>query len=328
MAYKQSVYLKAKAALDARRSAAEQEARRRYDEVAKKCPELDAIDREMAACGAEAVRCVARGDDGQACMAALSQKNLALQQERRALLERNGFRADYLEDVYTCPVCKDTGTHGNYYCKCYLRLIRETAKAQIKAAQLCESTFDTFDLRYYPDAVDPQLGKSPRQIMTAVLSFFKTYAETFTPSAKGLLLLGKTGLGKTHLSLALVNRLIDRGFNVYYDSAQNLMDRLERNRFSNKYDDEELNDDIYESDLLIIDDLGTEFSTSFTVAAMYNIINNRINSGLPTILNSNLLLPEIEARYSQRFTSRIVGACDVVEFHGRDIRQQKIHAKF
>ena len=328
MAYKKSVYLKAKAALDARRAASEQMARLRHEEVLRVCPALEDVEREMTACGAEVIRRIAGGEDCKQNFDTLKAHSLAMQQERARLLKEHGFAADYLDNVYTCPVCQDTGTHGSYYCDCYLALVRETAKKEIKAAQLGQCTFETFDLRYYSDTVDPQLGKSHRQVMAAVLQHFKNYAEQFTPRSRGAILLGKTGLGKTHLSLAVVNRLVERGFNVYYDSAAGLLNRLEKQRFSKNDTDDELEEDIFSSDLLVIDDLGTEFTTSFTTAAIYDVLNTRLNRGLPTFFNSNMTLNEIEERYSQRFTSRVVGNCDIVGFYGKDIRQQKIREKF
>lgn len=328
MAYKKSVYLKAKAALDARRAASQQKARLRHEEVLRVCPALADVEREMTACGAEVIRSIASGEDCKKNFDMLKQHSLSMQRERTRLLTENGFAADYLDNVYVCPVCQDTGTHGAYYCECYLSLIRETAKKEIRASQLDKCTFDTFDLRYYSDTVDPKLGKSHRQIMAAVLSHFKNYAEHFSNQSRGAILLGKTGLGKTHLSLAVVNRLTERGFNVYYDSAAGLLNRLEKQRFSRSETDEELEEDVYESDLLVIDDLGTEFSTAFTTAALYDVLNTRLNRGLPTFLNSNMVLSEIEERYSQRFTSRVVGNCDIVWFYGKDIRQQKIRENF
>ena len=136
-------------------------------------------------------------------------------------------------------------------------------------------------------------------------------------------MLGKTGLGKTHLSLAVVNRLLDRGFNVYYDSAQGILDRLEKDHFNRNYQDDELQEDLYKSDLLVIDDLGTEMVTSFTLSALYQLVNERINDGLPTLFSTNLTPAELEAIYSQRLTSRILGTCDILQFYGKDVRQQK-----
>ena len=158
--------------------------------------------------------------------------------------------------------------------------------------------------------------------MENVCAYLKHYADNFTPASKSLLMIGKTGLGKTHLSLAVANRVLDRGFNVYYDSAQGIMDRLEKDHFGRGARDEELQEDLYQSDLLVIDDLGTEMVTSFTLAALYQLINERINDGLPTICSTNLTPAELEAVYSQRLTSRLLGTCDVLQFYGRDVRQQ------
>ncbi len=324
MAYKKSIYLRAKQALDDRRRASEARYWQRHAEVVAACPEIDALERQLAATGAEVVKLAARGESSSAQIARLSAENLELQRKRAELLQTAGFPKDYLENVYTCPACRDTGSCGSYYCKCYLDLIRQTAKDAIPAAAMLKNcTFETFDLSYYSDEVDPALGLSHRRVMTTVVAFLKDYCSSFSPASKGLLMLGKTGLGKTHLSLAVVNRLIDRNFNVYYGTAQNILDRLQKEHFSRGTTDEELDDDLYRSDLLVIDDLGTEMVTSFTVSALYNLLNTRLGNGLPTVFNTNLQLSELEQTYSQRFTSRLMGSCDIIEFHGRDVRQQK-----
>ena len=324
MAYKRSVYLTAKEALDSRRAAAQQLQQQRHAQVAQACPAILDAEREMAACGAELIRIACAGGDTAQQLAALSQRNLEAQQRRAALMEEAGFPADYLDNVYTCPICKDTGTHGSYYCKCYLDLIRQTAKDTVKgAAQLKKCTFETFSLRYYSDTVDPALGLSHREIMTSVRDYLERYAATFSAGAKSLIMFGKTGLGKTHLSLAVVNRLLDRGFSVYYDSAQGILDRLEKEHFHRGNRDDELQEDLYKSDLLVIDDLGTEMTTAFTLSALYQLVNERINDGLPTIFSTNLTPAELEATYSQRLTSRILGTCDILQFYGKDVRQQK-----
>ncbi len=324
MAYKRRVYLTAKETLDNRRADAQRLQQQRRAEAAQICPAILDAEREMAACGAELIKIACAGGDTQEQLAALSQRNLDAQQRRADLLKEAGFPADYLDNVYTCPVCKDTGTHGSYYCKCYLDLIRQTAKNCIKgASQLKKCTFETFSLRYYSDITDPTLGSSHREIMGNIRDYLQSYADTFTPAAKSLIMLGKTGLGKTHLSLAVVNRVLDRGFNVYYDSAQGIMYRLEKVHFNRGVRDEELQEDLYKSDLLVIDDLGTEMVTSFTLAALYQLVNERINDGLPTIFSTNQTPAELEATYSQRLTSRLLGTCDILQFYGKDVRAQK-----
>ena len=324
MAYKRSVYQQAKEALDRRRAQAERLQQQRHDEIAAQCPELLDAEREMAACGAELIRVACRGEQVDQKIAALSQRNLDAQQQRAKLLQTLGYAPDYLDNVYTCPICKDTGTHGSYYCTCYLDLIRQTAKESIKGAALLKKcTFETFSLRYYSDMPDPAIGRSHREIMRRISEYLQTYANTFSTQSKSLLMMGKTGLGKTHLSLAVVNRVIDRGFNVYYDSAQGVLDRLEKDHFDRNNRDDALQEDLYRSDLLVIDDLGTEMTTAFTVSALYRLVNERMNDGLPTIFSTNLTAQELEAKYSQRLMSRLLGMCDLLQFYGRDVRQQK-----
>lgn len=324
MAYKRSVYVKAKDALDARKAKAERQQEIRHSEIISKCPQIAEIENEIASYGAKAVKSIGMGADAAEYIMNLSVKNLEAQRKKKELLAAAGYPQDYLETTYFCPKCKDTGSHDSYYCECYLDLIKQTAKDEIKAsASLKQCTFDNFKLDYYSDKKDQNLGTSPRFLMSVALEHCKNYAENFTTASKGIAFIGKTGLGKTHLSLAIVNRLVERGFNVYYDSAQGILDRLQKAHFSNNNIDEDLDDDIYKSDALIIDDLGTEFSTTFTVSAIYNLINTRINNGVPTIISTNMSARELEERYSQRFTSRVFGTCDCIQFYGRDIRQIK-----
>ena len=136
---------------------------------------------------------------------------------------------------------------------------------------------------------------------------------------------GATGLGKTHLSLSIANELLGRGYSVVYVSAPDILFQLEKAHFSYGYDSEsDLISTLSECDLLIIDDLGTEFSTNFTVSQIYNIFNNRILRSKPVIINTNLTIKELENSYSQRFVSRVMGTCDKLDFVGRDIRPQKV----
>ena len=157
--------------------------------------------------------------------------------------------------------------------------------------------------------------------MSKVYEYCKAYAEDFTTKSKNLLMMGATGLGKTHLSLAIANRVIEKGYDVYYDSIQNIMDKLEKEHFGRLPREESIKDDILSCDLLIIDDLGVEFTTQFTVAELHSIINTRILRCLPTIISTNLELTDIEKQYSQRIASRIIGTSMPLRFCGNDIRQ-------
>ncbi|MDR2909403.1 MAG: ATP-binding protein, partial [Oscillospiraceae bacterium] len=146
------------------------------------------------------------------------------------------------------------------------------------------------------------------------------WAEGFNAKSESLLLLGRTGLGKTHLSVAMARAVAMAGYGVVYSSAQRMMDALEAEKFSRDPKAEGAADIFLNCDLLALDDLGTEFSTQFTAAALFNVINTRLTEGRPTVVNTNLEPVEIEAKYSQRMVSRLICGYRVLRFAGKDIR--------
>ena len=159
--------------------------------------------------------------------------------------------------------------------------------------------------------------------MESVMNFCKSYAADFSTYSPSIILQGNTGLGKTHLSLAIAGEVIKRGFGVIYASAQNILSQLENEKFGRaQYADTEKN--ILECDLLILDDLGSEFRSQFTVSEVYNIINTRLLNGNPTIISTNLSMESIEDIYTPRIASRILSEYTLLWFDGKDIRQLKM----
>ena len=326
MSYSRKVYVKAASTLERRRSKAEHTQSMHREEAYAKIPELISIDREISSAGAEVIRAIGMGENAQRFIEELSKKNLAAQKRRKDILKENGYPEDYLDADYTCKKCRDTGFVSGVMCDCYKELLRDTALAELnELSPSSRSTFESFNVNYYPDAADAVTGVNPRSRMKEILDFCKDYAADFGTDSPSLLLYGATGLGKTHLSLAIASEAIRKGYGVIYGSAQNLMSRLEKEHFSsgrdNEYDGSE--QAILECDLLVIDDLGAEFSTQFTVAELYNIINTRIMSRLPVIISTNLTPDGLEQKYTQRITSRIIGNYISLYFCGKDIRQIK-----
>lgn len=180
-------------------------------------------------------------------------------------------------------------------------------------------SFASFSLDYYPAEPLPGSKSSARDVMRRALEECRNYADTFTPSSRSMFFQGKTGLGKTHLSLSIAKEVIRKGYNVLYTPAQTLLETLERERFRRGEESYSLNF-VLDCDLLILDDLGAEFSTNFSVSVIYNIINSRLVEGKPTIISSNLTAKELEARYSPRVVSRIMGGYYTIPFLGNDIR--------
>ena len=313
---------RAKQVLDRRRETAEREAEQKAEELELLSPELRALNRKLSAAGLKAVQLAITGD--QAAMDRLRDENLADQERRREILESLGSSEEALEVHYTCPVCNDTGVVGNHYCDCFKRLVKSLQTENLNAVSPAgDSTFDNFNLAYYQGVTDPETGVDAYSRMGQIVSYCEAYAEDFGLSSPSLILYGNTGLGKTHLSLAIANKAIEKGFNVVYGSAHNLLSEIEKEHFGRLKTDDSPEDNVLNADLLILDDLGAEFSTSFTVSMVYNIINTRILKGLPTIISTNLWYDEISDKYGNRVYSRIIGNYTPLEFAGRDVRQLK-----
>lgn len=324
MAYKQIVYQRAKAELENRKRKAESENDARRLEVISLCPEIARIESEIASFGLDAVKALGMGADAEKYIRELSVKSLAAQSRKKQLLKNAGFDENYLEIRYTCPLCRDTGSHDGYFCECQKKEVINQAKALLgETAPVKNCTFEKFSLNYYPDVVDPSLGISQREHMRSVFNFCKDYANHFTKKAQGLVMYGGTGLGKTHLSLAIANVVIERGYDVYYGSIQSIMEKLEKEHFGKKITEESEKENITNADLLIIDDLGVEFVTQFTTASLHDILNTRMLKGLPTIISTNLEMNEIYEKYTQRIASRLFGSSMPLPFCGKDIRQIK-----
>lgn len=323
MGYGKDVYQAVMEKLNLQRVAAEQESRRRRDDFYAACPRAAEIERLLSHTAVQAAKAVLGSGNSGEILAKLKENNLALQEERRQLLASAGLPEDYLQPHYQCPKCEDTGYIDGRMCSCLKELLRKEAYRRLNdSTPLSLCTFDSFSLSYYPDTSDSPDRPSPRAQIGKILSYCRRYASNFSPDSPSLLMQGGTGLGKTHLSLSIANEAIERGFGVIYGSTQNLASSLEKERFRRDSDDE-TNQMLLSCDLLILDDLGTEFSTSFIDAAIYNIVNTRLMSKRPTIISTNLSLREMETRYTERFVSRIIGSYIRLFFYGSDVRQQR-----
>lgn len=320
MGYSTDIYAKAARIVKRRCVEAEAAADAHRREVYAAIPQMQAIDAEIGRAATDVVKAIGMQGDAQKFVQLLSEKNLSAQEKRRALLREHGFPEDYLQPKYTCEKCGDTGFCGGIRCRCVDDLMRQIAYSSLCSDfPLERSTFDTFNLGFYSKRADPKTGVVPYTRMEEVLNYCKQYAADFDMHSPSLFLYGETGLGKTHLSLAIAGVVTQKGYGVIYGSAQNLLDRLEREHF--KDESEGASDAILGCDLLILDDLGAEFSTQFSVATVYNIINTRLLSGKPVIISTNLTIKELEKRYTRRITSRIFGTYTTLAFFGSDVRQ-------
>ena len=217
---------------------------------------------------------------------------------------------------YFCEKCEDTGAVGEMDCECLTALVRQLAYQKMcKEFPANKYHFEDFSLDYYPD-------EKERERMEDIYNKTLEYAENFGKNSGSMFFQGGTGLGKTHISLSIANKVAQNGFGVLYNSTQNFLSAVEKEHFGNDKDGDTLIS-LLECDLLILDDLGTEFLTQFTTSVLYNIINTRYINSRPTIISSNLTPRELEERYGQQLFSRFAGCFDWLVFLGGDIRKQK-----
>lgn len=296
----------------------------REAEIAEKHPEINAIERELSGTSGKLISLIADGvPDLEKRLSELENENLFLQEKLKASLVKAGYPSDYLDTVYSCKLCKDSGIYEGKRCECFMNMVKKAAAEELnRSSPLRLTGFEEFSLNYYDNTTATVLGCTAREAMEENYSFCKSYAENFHIPCASLLLHGKTGLGKTHLSLSIASVVLKKGYSVIYGSAPDLFRRIEKEQFGNKENVGATIETLQDADLLILDDIGAEFESKFYVSAFYNILNNRMNASLPTIVSTNLELPEIQERYGDRIASRLMTMENLI-FVGKDVRNIK-----
>ncbi len=261
-----------------------------------------------------------RSDDIKSEIEKIRDENLAMQSKLKSMLTSLGFAEDYLEVKYICQKCSDTGVSNGNRCDCVTELLDKYSVFELnKNCKIKLHSFAEFNLNYYPESVTYKGNViNAKEIMAENLRFCIDYTNNFTPDSAGLLLLGETGLGKTFLSSCIACEVLKKGYSVAFDSIQNYLRDIEKEHFGRAQGD--TLETLLNADLVILDDLGSEFSSSFNSASIYNIINSRANMGKPTIVSTNLSLEELQARYDDRIISRLLGMYLTLRFIGSDIR--------
>ncbi len=314
----ESAYALANRELEEIRNANHEELSRRRHEVISKEPKIAEIENELMKCGTRLLECVLKKTSDFEEIKANIQK---LQAEKLFVLEKNGFSPQYLDDIYSCKECRDTGFIGGRRCSCLKALILKHIGANSNLTEhMRNQTFENFDFSLFED----QQNDSAHivQLTHSICKKAKSFADTFDETHENILLTGNAGTGKTFVSSCIANHALERGKTVYYQTAYKLFEFFEKDKFSkdSEEDTSEIIKYIYDADLLIIDDLGTEFVTQFTLAAFFDIINSRIISGKSTIISTNLNFEELATIYSHRITSRFVGEYTLLQTVGKDLR--------
>ena len=323
MRTKNELYQSARRVVDARRQTARALAQDARAQAEAAIPALRHAEEEVRVRGIRCAMAGAAGKDRTEAAAALT----AAKQQLTALLAASGRPADALEPKFTCKLCQDTGVVDGHTCSCVHQVMQQLRRQEIEAlSSLSVSSFDTMKLDYYPAEVDARLGCAPRAYMGQLLQGLRSYAEAFDPAdSESLMFIGNAGLGKTHAALAIAGIVLERGFDVIYVSSPDFFSKLEALHFGSDPGGEEetLLQTATGADLLILDDLGSEFNSTFLISTLYSLLNNRLGAKLPTIVTTNITDGSLlEKLYTEKISSRLSAFAPFL-FVGQDIRAQR-----
>ncbi len=295
----------------------------RLDEVYAKVPQLKSINDQIASLSVEAAR--KKLDDDNLSYNLLKKKIEDLRNEKANMLSICGFSEDYFEPVYTCKNCKDTGYVNGEKCHCFKQEVINVVYSQSNIKNiLCRENFNSFSYEYYSDEeINPTTGLSSLDTAKRAADECKYFIEDFDNKPKNLFFYGNTGVGKTFLSNCVAKELLEKGYSVIYFTAFQLFDILSKGVFDRDADAIAAHQNIFDCDLLIIDDLGTEFANSFTTSQLFLCVNERLLRQKSTIISTNLNLNQMIDMYSERTWSRISSNYTLIKLFGDDIRIQK-----
>ncbi|MCM1162427.1 MAG: ATP-binding protein [Roseburia sp.] len=289
---------------------------KRFKEIEEKLPKYQEISRSISSLCLERGKRLLNGDVH--ATASLHDEISALSHEKKTLLRDAGYPDDYLEPIYDCPLCKDTGFIDGRKCSCFKQAVINLLYQQSNIKEMLkEENFSKLSMEYY-------IGEDLQRFSHAVEGS-KKFIEDFHLDYHNLFFYGTVGTGKSFLSNCIAKELMDKGYSVIYFSSSRLFDTLSKMTFEYQ-SKEELNriyDDLYNCDLLIIDDLGTELTNSFVASSLFSCLNERQLRKNPTIISTNLSLEELSKRYSERIFSRITSYFQLYKLSGQDIRMHK-----
>ncbi|WP_295153463.1 ATP-binding protein [uncultured Ruminococcus sp.] len=315
----------AESILSERRNDAEKQHTERLQEIAENAPEIYRMNNEALGLNYALIGSIGKGGEKKSIsesIAAIRERNLTIRHNIRAMLEACGYPGDYLQYHYVCEKCRDTGYHEGVRCDCMKKLLKYYTTEEINERCSIElHDFSEFRVELYSNVPSPG-GEIPREKMRTLFDFCRKYAEHFDENSRSLFFFGRTGLGKTFLSSCIAKKLIEDDRNVVYGSLLKLLRQIEDERFHRASGD--TTGVLLDADLVILDDLGSEFQTQFTDAVIYEILNERINNRRPTIISTNLTTKELDRKYNDRIVSRITGCFIPCAFLGSDVRLEKM----
>ena len=301
----------------------------RKRQIYLKIPEISKIDNEIFELGLSLSKAVLLSPDKiEEIVFEAKEKINILNNQKKQLLNKYNVPLDYLTEHTYCESCRDTGfIRSGEKCHCLKQeIINEAYKMSNLSRVLEKENFDKFDVTIFPEDKFEDKKVSPRENMLYILSLCDDFVLNFDkPNSENLLFQGTTGLGKTFMCNCIAKELLDKGRVVIYQTAFKILEIIETYKF--RKDTNPLSEDqyklLFDCDLLIIDDLGTEVTNSFTNSEIFNIVNTRIIDGKKTIISTNLTLTDIAKTYTERTISRILDHFRILWFYGKDLRWEK-----
>ncbi|MBR0278171.1 MAG: ATP-binding protein [Clostridia bacterium] len=289
-------------------------------------PRIKEIDDELESVALKACSGILKsGNSPKQVIQSMKLKTDMLVEEKRKIIASSGMTENCMDEIFNCKICKDKGYIDGKRCKCYFEKMKKYIQKRSNISAEKMHSFAKFDTGLYSDNIDEEYGISPRENAECILKTAVKFAKEENGCPRHLLFYGGTGLGKTFTSECIAREYIKRGKSVFYTSAPKLLSIFEDYKFGRNTSEEIKGKIDYIScvDLLIIDDLGTEFRTQYTDSILFDIINTRIIDGASMIISTNLSSEELNSTYSARISSRIIGNFELMEFFGDDLRLKK-----
>lgn len=328
MAYEKRLYEEVMNEYEAIRAKHKHELEEKTAELYEKVPEIAQVDYQLKHISLNmSLQILNNPDHADQTLDSLKKQIFDLTDRKYFLLEHNGYAKDYLEPIYRCKLCKDTGYIGHERCSCLQQRLIEKSYQLSNLEELTRTqNFGTFRAEYYSQSMDTFSGISPAERMHSIYNVCWAFVKNFEKSQHNLLFYGPPGIGKTFMSSCIAKEVLDTGHTVIYESSYDLFTLYEDYKFQriDTMDAKAQIERLYTADLLIIDDLGTEIVTRSSVAFLFNLLDTRLRHNRRMVISTNQSVSELSKIYSKRFSSRIFEYFTQLEFIGTDIRLQKM----
>lgn len=297
--------------------------RQKKDALYKKIPELSSIDNEINRCGVALTRATIANEIDEA--KTIRNKMSDLESRKKDLCLGS---EELLTHSYFCTYCKDEGIIGSEICQCLNQCLSEISFSTYDLkARAQKETFETFNLKFYSDTPIIEGLPSPKANALTNKRLMKTYCRNFDSLQDQLLFTGPPGVGKTFMSNCIVNELTEKGYGIVYVTAGHLVSSIQDQLFKEGKSSEQIFEPLILCDLLIIDDLGAEYSSEYSQKQLYEVIDSRLSAEKKMIISTNLTVLKIQELYDERLSSRICGNFKTIAFQGDDIRILKARKK-